>query len=201
MISPTLDPKQENEPLAETERLILRFFRSEDENDLHEILGDEETMRFSEPAFHPEQTRRFLADFCIAKHGAIAAVQKETGKVIGYLLFREDSAEVYEMGWFFNRQYWGKGYAQEACRVLLHYAFTTCRAHRVFAETTDGDRCVRLMRRLTMKPEGVLRKHIRDNKGNWADMILYGILIEEWQEKAAQKTDACISTFRMEEFL
>ena len=201
MISTTLHPKQKNESLAETKRLTLRFFQLEDENDLHQILGDEETMRLSKSAFHSEQTRRFLTDFCIAKHGAIAAVQKETEKVIGYLLFREDAAEVYEMGWFFNRQYWGKGYAQEACQALLRYAFTACRAHRVFAETIDGDRCVRLMRRLAMKPEGVLRKHIRDNKGNWADMILYGILKEEWQEETAQKTDAYISTFRMEEFL
>lgn len=184
MISPMLHARQGNESLAETERLTLRFFRSEDENDLHQILGDEETMRFSEPAFHPEQTRCFLTDFCIAKHGAIAVIQKETEKVIGYLLFRKDSAEVYEAGWFFNRQYWGKGYAQEACGALLHYAFVACRAHRVFAETIDGDRCVRLMLRLGMKPEGVLRKHIRDNKGNWADMLLYGILKEEWQEEA-----------------
>ena len=82
MISTTLHPKQKNESLAETKRLTLRFFQLEDENDLHQILGDEETMRFSEPAFHPEQTRRFLTDFCIAKHGAIAAVQKETEKEV-----------------------------------------------------------------------------------------------------------------------
>lgn len=172
---------KENEFLMETERLLLRFFCSLDRDDLQEIFGDEETMRFSEPVFSPEQTERFLADFCLTKRAALAAVEKKTGKVIGYLLFREEAPDVYEAGWFFNRNYWGKGYAVEACRALLRYAFTVRQAHRVFAETTDGDRSVRVMRRIGMKPEGVLRKHLRDKQGNWVDFILYGILETEWK--------------------
>ena len=46
MISTTLHPKQKNESLAETKRLTLRFFQLEDENDLHQILGDEENHAF-----------------------------------------------------------------------------------------------------------------------------------------------------------
>lgn len=169
--------------LMETNRLLLRFFSPEDHTDLQEILGDSETMRFSESAYSPERTKHFLTEFCIGKRGAIAAVHKESGKVIGYLLFREESADVYEAGWFFNRQYWGMGYAQEACRALLSYAFTVRHAHRVFAETTDGNRSVLLMLRLGMKPEGVLRSHIRNNTGHWTDIMLYGILETEWRKR------------------
>ena len=64
----------------ETNRLLLRFFSPEDHTDLQEILGDSETMRFSESAYSPERTRHFLTEFCIGKRGAIAAVHKESGK-------------------------------------------------------------------------------------------------------------------------
>ena len=36
--------------LIETQRLLVREFTSDDADDLHEILGDEETMKNCEPA-------------------------------------------------------------------------------------------------------------------------------------------------------
>ena len=48
----------------------------------------------------------------------------------------------------------GQGYAFEACRALLGYAFCRMGAHKVFAETIDGGRLVRLMEKLGMKREG-----------------------------------------------
>ena len=87
----------------ETERLILRRFTPLDEDDLLAILGDEETMRFSERAYNREQTNRFLLDFCVKRQTPFAAESRETGHVIGYLLFHETDPEIYEIGWFFNR--------------------------------------------------------------------------------------------------
>lgn len=53
--------------LIETERLIIRDFKQDDVCDLHEILGDAETMEYCEPAYNLEKTRKFLDEFCIAK--------------------------------------------------------------------------------------------------------------------------------------
>lgn len=75
--------------LPETERMIIRDFTINDVNDLYEILGDEETMRYSEPAYTLEQTKNFLKEFCIDRKGAAAAAIKDTGKVIGYILFAQ----------------------------------------------------------------------------------------------------------------
>ncbi len=39
-----------------TERLLIRDFCASDAEDLHEILGDAETMKYCEPAYTFEQT-------------------------------------------------------------------------------------------------------------------------------------------------
>ncbi|MGN0971416.1 MAG: GNAT family N-acetyltransferase, partial [Aristaeellaceae bacterium] len=71
----------------ETRRLIIRDFRAEDASDLQEILGDGEVMAHCEPPYTPAQTERFLRSFCMERHGAAAAVHRDTGRVIGYILF------------------------------------------------------------------------------------------------------------------
>lgn len=160
----------------ETERLIIREFRADDGNDLHEILGDEETMKYCEPAYSFEKTQRFLENFCIAKKGAVAAVLKDSKKVIGYLLFKPLEEAVYEIGWIFHKSYWRQGYAYEACSALLAYGFRELQLHKVVAETIDAQRAVGLMEKLGMQREGVQREQTTDCSGNRADLYLYGIL-------------------------
>ena len=162
----------------ETARMVIRDFTINDINDMQDILGDAETMKNCEPAYTIEKTADFLQKFCIEKGGAVAAVHKETAKVIGYILFNEFDESVYEIGWFFNRAFWRQGFAYESCKAVIDYAFDNMNAHKVFAETIDGIKSVNLMKKLGMKPEGILRSQTKDNFGNWADLYLYGILSE-----------------------
>ena len=73
----------------ETPRMIVRDFVPEDAADLHDIFGDDETMENCEPAYDFEKTKEFLTSFCIGRNGAVAAVHKESGKMMGYILFKE----------------------------------------------------------------------------------------------------------------
>ena len=93
----------------ETPRMIIRDFIPEDAADLHEIFGDDETMKNCEPAYDFDKTKEFLTSFCIGRKGAVAAVHKESNKVIGYILFNEADEGVYEMGWIYNRSFWRQG--------------------------------------------------------------------------------------------
>ena len=165
----------------ETARMVIRDFTINDINDMQDILGDAETMKNCEPAYTIEKTADFLQKFCIGKGGAVAAVHKETAKVIGYILFNEFGEGVYEIGWFFNRNFWGQGFAYESCKAVIDYAFDKMNAHKVFAETIDGIKSVHLMKKLGMKPEGIQRSQTKDNSGNWADLYLYGVLSEDRQ--------------------
>ena len=162
----------------ETDRIVIRDFTMNDINDMQDILGDAETMKNCEPAYTIEKTAYFLQKFCIEKKGAVAAIHKETAKLIGYILFNELEKGVYEIGWIFNRNFWRQGFAYESCKAVIDYAFDKMNAHKVFAETIDGIKSVNLMKKLGMKPEGIQRSQTKDNFGNWADLYLYGILSE-----------------------
>lgn len=165
----------------ETPRTIIRRFTPDDAADLYAILGDDITMENCEPAYNLEKTERFLTSFCIDRHGAAAVVHRESGRVIGYILFNESIEGVYEMGWIFNRNYWRTGYAYESCKAMIDYAFAELNAHKIFAETIDAVKSVRLMKKLGMRLEGIQRGQTKDCRGSWADLYLYGLLREDWK--------------------
>ncbi|MCM1102967.1 MAG: GNAT family N-acetyltransferase [Clostridium sp.] len=160
----------------ETQRVLIRDYTMDDGEELHDILGDAEVMKNCEPAYDTEKTSEFLSEFCIGKKGALAAVHKDSGRMIGYILFKEFDESVYEMGWIFNKNFWRRGYAYESCKAVIDYAFHELNAHKIFAETIDSEKSVGLMKKLGMQLEGVQRSHVKDNDGNWSDLYLYGIL-------------------------
>ncbi len=160
----------------ETPRMWIRSFVPEDANDLYEILGDAETMEYSEPPYDWDKTKQFLASFCIARGRAVAAVHKESGKVIGYILFSEMQPGAYELGWFFNRHFWRQGYAYEACKAVMDHAFRTMEVENIFAETIDGVKAVGLMQKLGMQLEEIQHDH-EDHR----DWYIYGMKKCDWK--------------------
>ena len=166
----------------ETPRMRIRSFRPDDAADLYEIFGDAETMENCEPAYDPAKTKDFLSSFCIARQGALAAVHKDCGNVIGYILFSEYEEDVYEIGWIFNRRFWRQGYAYESCKAVIDHAFHELSAHKVLTEATDAIKSDSLMKKLSMQPEGIQRSHTKDTHGNWADLHFYGLLRTEWEQ-------------------
>ena len=160
----------------ETERLIIRDFKLSDIDDLYEIFSDDEVMEYIEPVYDRNKTLNFLKEFCIEHKGAFACVNKENEKVIGYIIFNEYEDKVYELGWIFNKEYWGKGDAYESCDAVIKYAFSEMKIHKIFSETVDNIKSVNLMKKLGMQLEGIQKSHTTDNHGNWKDVYLYGLL-------------------------
>lgn len=170
----------------ETKRTLIRSFREEDLFDLHEIFSDEESMRVIEAPYSLEKTKEFLESFCIKRQAALACQLKDGGKVIGYLLFKslgqaneEGKEDVYEVGWIFNRNFWGQGYAYESLRALLNYAFNDRAAHKICAETIDRVKSLSLMKKLGMVEEGIQRAQTRNHQGAFTDLHYYGLLRED----------------------
>lgn len=176
----------------ETERIVLRDFTIADLDDFHEIFGDAEVMRNTEPPYSREKSEKFLSDFCINRQpkGGFAAILKETGKVIGYVLFKSiDEPEIYEIGWIFNKNYWRKGYAFEICNELIRFGFVDMKLHRICAEATDAEKSVPLMKKLGMTQEGVFKKHSQRNDGTWTDLYWYAILCEDYLKEQLQDNE------------
>ncbi len=90
-----------------------------------------------------------------------------------------------ELGYFFLSEHWGRGYAVEASRVLLDFAFNTLGLHRVWGKCHSANGAsARVMEKLGMTREGTIREHVwmRDH---WRTSYLYGILDREWPTPGA----------------
>ena len=107
------------EMVAETERLILRRYESRDFDDLYEYLSDPEVVEF-EPykAQTAEETRENLL-WRISSEAMIAVELKENGKMIGNVYLGDGDFGSKELRYVFNKKFWHKGYAKEACEQSL----------------------------------------------------------------------------------
>jgi RimJ/RimL family protein N-acetyltransferase len=58
------------------------------------------------------------------EHGHFVAEEKETGDFVGFFIVRRfEAPEETETGYRLREKYWGKGYATEGTRAVLHYIF------------------------------------------------------------------------------
>ena len=130
----------------ETGRLVLRRFTGADVGDLFDLDGDPEVMRLltggrptPRDEIRDETLPRFLDYYGrFAGFGFWAAVEKPTGEFLGWFALHPpqsgDLDEV-ELGYRLRRSAWGKGYATEGSRALIHKGFTDLGVRRVVAQT------------------------------------------------------------------
>lgn len=105
---------------AETARLLLRPFKEDDAEALHLILSDPEVMRWIEPPFSIERTRSFLREAGLCRPPLIhAVVEKQSGVLIGQLIWHPWDEKAMELGWILRRDQWGKGFARELTEAML----------------------------------------------------------------------------------
>ena len=85
------------------------------------------------------------------------------------------------MGYCLDDAAWGHGYATEAGRALLQWAFDTLDLNRVQAETdTRNAASARVLEKLGFVREGTLREDCVVN-GEVSDSWVYGLIRREWQ--------------------
>lgn len=130
--------------VLETKRLQLREMTAADYDALCRILQDEETMYAYEGAFSDEETRAWL-DKQLRRYreegiGLWAVVRKDTGEMIGqcgltWQMWKE--RRLLEVGYLFERRHWHQGYATEAARGCMDYAFQVLHADEVCSIIRD----------------------------------------------------------------
>jgi len=170
-----------NEIIAETERLILRRYREDDLADLYEYLSDAEVVRF-EP-YRPMNMSEAEAELClrIAADEMIAVELKTSRRLIGNVYLGRRDCKALEIGFVFNRQFWGHGYAKESCAELIRLAFAGG-THRIYAECDPQNvNSWRLLESLKFEREAHLRQNVYfwlDENGNpvWKDTFIYALL-------------------------
>ena len=123
--------------LIETERLMLRPLTPEDEPALGSVLSDAETMRWYPRPLTRNEVRAWI-ERQMGRYpggsGLLAMIEKATGELIGdcgpVWQEIEGRAEL-EIGYHVNRERWNQGFASEAARAVMDYAFRRFDVERV----------------------------------------------------------------------
>lgn len=181
-------PKFTERPTLETARLILRPFRMDDAADVQRLAGDREVAHNTMLVPHPYEDGE--AERWIGTHQEIfesgqgvtfAIVRRADGAFmgsIGLTIFEKHRSA--ELGYWLGKPYWNNGYTTEASRVVLQYGFQQRNLHRIHAKFyTRNPASGRVMQKLGMQPEGVLREHIL-KWGVFEDVAMYGMLASEF---------------------
>jgi [ribosomal protein S5]-alanine N-acetyltransferase len=98
----------------------------------------------------------FLGHWRLRGFGHWALESKETGELVGRCgPYFPEGWPALEVGWLLGREHWGRGYATEAARRSLDYAWRELRAERVVSLVAPGNEgSARVARRLGGRPAG-----------------------------------------------
>lgn len=174
-----------------TDRLLLRPFRPHDLDDVLAYEASEAMRRHANPLepspYTLEDAERFL-DGVVAfswENGGQWAIELD-GRVVGHVGLNIDSRrQVGELGYSIGEAFWSRGLATEAVRAVVEYAFSVRGLPKVWAETRAANAgSWRVMEKVGMAREGVLRSHTFARDGTRADLVRYGLLRGEWEARA-----------------
>jgi RimJ/RimL family protein N-acetyltransferase len=178
------------QPTLTTERLVLRPFTVDDAPAVEALVSQRDIAATTLTIPHPYPAGGSVA--WIEKHadefergvGVVFAVAlREDGRLVGAIgldLAMEHLRA--EIGYWVGKPYWGNGYATEAARGLLRYAFGDLGLRKVVAHyMTRNPASGAVMKKIGMKLEGHLRDHIL-KWGAFEDLDVYAILSHEFDD-------------------
>ncbi len=174
-------PKQ---PRLETQRLILRPLKRTDAPVIQRLAGDfavaDTTLNVPHPYpdgaaedFIKGETDKFRRGRGIT----FAITMKSEGQLMGIMglnyMRRFHRAE---LGYWIARPFWNRGYATEAGKAVVRFAFTQGELHKVEATYFSRNPASgRVMEKLGMCQEGVLRDHIY-KWNRFEDLVVCGVI-------------------------
>jgi len=150
-----------NKPLhLETDRLVLREWLPSDEAAMCAINSDLKVMEHFPALLSEAETRELINKFKLHfgkyGYGFYALEVKPTSCFIGFaglhnVAFDADFTPAVEIGWRLSSKHWGKGYATEAAKAAVNFAFNELKLKEIVAFTTiNNKKSRRVMEKLGM---------------------------------------------------
>ncbi|SHI19985.1 Protein N-acetyltransferase, RimJ/RimL family [Sporobacter termitidis DSM 10068] len=173
----------------ETARIIIRNFEERDTAGLYEYLAappvncfySEKVNSYDEAAIKLKERQK------VGFFGNCYAVCLcDSNFIIGEVFAKKEGSDTYSVGWNFNLNYSGKGYATEAAEALFNYLFEKD-ARRIYAYAEDDNiPSQKLCERLGMRKEGLFLEFISfinnpDGTPHYENTYQYAILKKEWK--------------------
>lgn len=156
-----------------TERLMLRKLTNEDVDNIFLLDSNPEVMKYVgvPPTTEKGESARMLENIINQYQnngtGRLAVIEKETSQFIGWsgikLLTEEVNGfkNVYELGYRFLPEFWGKGYATESALASLDLGFNQLNADKIYAYADVGNE----------SSNHILTKLGFENKGTFLDKV------------------------------
>ena len=167
-----------------TERLALRPFEMSDAKRVSELCNNFNIFKSTLTLPYPYPIESALAwiptheeNFTNDKLYEFAVTDKSTGELFGAISISNNQRHKNgQIAYWIGEEYWGNGYATEALKALIDFAFTEKGYNKVwggfFASNPSSGK---VMQKAGMIKEGVLAKQIF-KEGKFEDLIMYGIL-------------------------
>ncbi len=174
-------------PKLTTARLVLRPFLLSDAAAVQRLAGEHAVADTTLSLPHPYPSG--AAEQWIGTHegawtrheSATLAITEPDAGLIGAIALRiELMHRRAELGYWVGVPFWRQGHATEAARAMLEFGFTRLGLGRIYAHhMVRNPASGRIMQKLGMSHEGVLRRHFF--RGDSAeDVSIWGLLRSEW---------------------
>lgn len=160
--------------IFETKRLLFRRFTIKDTGRLAYLFNDEEISKYLSSFPYPytevqakEWIRLHNENFIQNKMYDFAIIDKYDEKIIGTIgLSHNIKHKNGSVSYVIGKEYWNQGYATEALKGIIEYAFSMKAYHKVYAEHFEDNKASgRVMQRAGMIYEGEKIDHIyKDEK-------------------------------------
>lgn len=173
--------------------IYLRKLRFTDWMNVHAYASQERACRFQPWGPNTdEQTQVFVnqvindAQEVPRIRFAYAIIELNTEEMIGMveIIVRSFTDRSGEISYIVHPDYWGKGIATEASRLLLKFGFEKLLLHRIYATCDPRNTgSSRVLLKIGMTYEGRLRDALLIKDG-WRDSLMFSILEHEWNREA-----------------
>src|SRR5438034_1811024 len=112
--------------LIQTERLVLRAPRAQDAKTIAALVNDrriaENTLRIPHP-YGIADAQRFITGVNASSGETVFLIVRRDDTVLGACGVAERPGDSPELGYWLAFAFWGNGYATEAARAVIDYAF------------------------------------------------------------------------------
>lgn len=122
--------------VLEGRRIALRSLVAADARDVFVWVSDPKAVHFMSflPYRTEEEVRAWLEQSVNCGQWVKGIVWKATGKPIGSIGLSFSEEHGWNLGYILRRDFWGRGIATEAARLVLGFAFDRCGIESVFCQ-------------------------------------------------------------------
>lgn len=181
--------------MLKTDRLLLRQWTEDDFLPFAELCSDKEVMEYFPKLQAQEESykigEKILSLINERGWGFWAVDIPDQHKFIGFVGLHIPTNKMpfspcVEIGWRLSKKHWGKGYATEAAKEVLKFAFETLNLNEVVSFTTlANNRSKSVMQKIGMRDSAQNFMHPDIEVSHpLCEHVLYKISKSEWQQNA-----------------